>query len=383
MKLLVTGASGFLGMAVVERLLAHGYTDIRCNMRRRVNIGKFDGLSKKYPRAALDFCVGNLKYRDDATRAVDGVQLIFHLAAGKKGAAAELFLDSVVASRNLLDATADRKSIRIVLVSSFAVYGFAGLRRGAQVTERTPLEPHPEWRDHYSHTKLRQEQLFWEYQQRKGFDLVVLRPGIIYGPGGAHFSNRVGLTIGDWQLNFGGSNLLPLTYVENCAEAAVIAGTHPNASGQVYNVHDDDLITCREYLHAYKKSVRNIKSMPVPYFALRVLSRILAKYHNYSKGQLPAILTPYKVASMWRGNRFDNSKLHSIGWRQLVPTAEGLRRSFAAFRVELDATAKKKQIKPLVTSNPDIRPVSDFRPGPHEFVQATVLDPQSNGSLDQ
>lgn len=383
MKLLVTGAAGFLGIAVVERLLAHGYTDIRCNLRRRAHIAKFGALSRRYPRAALDLCVGNLKYRDDAARAVDGVQLIFHLAAGKKGAAADLFLDSVVASRNLLDAAADRNPMRIVLVSSFAVYGFAGLSRGAQVNERTPLEPHPEWRDPYSHTKLRQEQLFWEYQQLHGFDLVVLRPGVIYGPGGGHFSNRVGLTIGDWLLNLGGNNLLPLTYVENCAEAVVVAGTHPDATGHVYNVHDDDLPTCREYLRAYKKSVRNIRSISVPYFALRLLSEILSKYDTYSKGQLPAILTPYKVASMWRGNRFNSSKLHCIGWRQLVPTTEGLKRSFGAFRAELDTIAKGAQTKAPLPFNTDARPTSDFRRGPNEFVAPAVLGSKSNVNLER
>lgn len=336
MKVLVTGAGGFLGSALVERLIAHGYTDIRCNLRCRTNIPKLEAISKRFPEANVEFCVGNLKSREDATRTAAGVQLIFHLAAGLKGDAADLFLDSVVASRNLLEAIADRKPMRIVLVSSFGVYGVAALDRGATVNEQTALESHPEWRDDYSHSKLRQEQLFWEYQRRSGFELVVLRPGVIYGPGSGHFSGRVGITMGNWQLYLGGSNLLPLTYVENCAEAVVTAGIRAEAAGQVYNVHDDDLPTCREYVRAYKKYVRNIRSVPLPYFATRLLSKTLVAYHRYSKGQLPAVLTPYKVASLWAGNRFDNSKLHSIGWQQLVPTAEGLRRSFTAFRAGLD-----------------------------------------------
>lgn len=361
MKLLVTGAAGFLGAVVVERLLAHGYTDIRCNMRRRADIRKFEALSRRYSHASLEYCVGNLKYRDDAARAVDGVQLIFHLAAGKKGVAADLFLDSVVGSRNLLDAVGDHRPMRIVLASSFGVYGVAGLSRGAQVSEQTPLEPRPEWRDPYSHAKLRQEELFWTYQRQNGFELVVLRPGVIYGPGSGHFSDRVGLTIGGWQLHVGGSNQLPLTYVENCAEAMVVAGTHAHAAGQVYNVHDDDLPTCREYLLAYKKCVVKIRSIWVPYFGMRLLSKMLTKYHNYSHGQLPAILTPYKVKNLWGGNRFDNSKLHSIGWRQLVPTAEGLRRSFTAFRAELDEDTSRKQITAAVMTNPVEGPAAHFR----------------------
>jgi nucleoside-diphosphate-sugar epimerase len=340
MKILVTGAAGFLGRAVVERLLVRGYTDIRCNVRSRAGIPKLDSMSRRYPVANLDYCVGNLRYRQDAARAVDGVQLIFHLAAGLKGTSADLFLDSVLASRNVLDAVSNRKPMRIVLVSSFGVYGVAGLSRGAPLNEETPLEHHPEWRDAYAHTKLRQEQLFRATQQRSGFELVILRPGVIYGPGGGHFSDRVGLKIGGWRFDLGGSNLLPLTYVENCAEAVVIAGTHKHSAGKVYNVHDDDLPTCGEYLRAYKKHVTKTHSIPVPYFGMEALSHLFARYHRHSKGQLPAILTPYKVASLWRGNSFDNSKLRSLGWKQLVPTAEALERSFMAFRADLQVPAK-------------------------------------------
>jgi nucleoside-diphosphate-sugar epimerase/peptidoglycan/xylan/chitin deacetylase (PgdA/CDA1 family) len=381
MRILVTGAAGFLGRALIERLLAHGYADIRSNVRRRTDIPKLKALSE-HSHAKLEYCVGNLKHREDAARAVEGVELIFHLAAGKKGTAADLFLDSVVASRNLLEAVADRKPMRIVLVSSFSVYGVAGLGRGAKVNEQTVLESHPQCRDHYSYSKLRQEQLFWEYQQRNGFELVVVRPGVIYGPDGGHFSNRVGLTIGKWLLHFGGSNLLPLSYVDNCAEAVVLAGTHPSAAGQVYNVHDDDLPTCRKYLRAYKKHVTKIRSIPVPYFGVKLLSSIIAKYHRYSKGQLPAILTPYKAASLWGGNRFDNSKLHSIGWRQLVPTAEGLERSFTAFRAGLNAAAVEKSVPQSMATSPAESATEKLRPSSEPFVMGAVIGPDPNGNFD-
>jgi nucleoside-diphosphate-sugar epimerase/peptidoglycan/xylan/chitin deacetylase (PgdA/CDA1 family) len=382
MKILVTGAAGFLGTALIERLLAHGYKDIRCNVRRRKDIPKLDKTWERHPYVCLEYSVADLRYREDAARAVDGVQLVLHLAAGKKGTAADLFLNSVVASRNLLDAVADRKPMRIVLVSSFGVYGAAGLGRGAWLNEQTVLEPHPEWRDHYSYSKLRQEQLFWEYQQANGFELVVLRPGVIYGPDGAHFSNRVGLTLGKWQLHLGGNNLLPLSYVDNCAEAVVVAGTHEASAGQVYNVHDDDLPTCREYLRAYKKNVTKIRSISMPYFGAQLLSSMVAKYNRYSKGQLPAILTPYKTASQWGGNRFDNSKLRSIGWKQLVPTAEGLQRSFAAFRAGFDATRVKKLALPTVTKNLAQATTGKLRSSSEEFVIGAVMGPDSNGSFD-
>lgn len=337
MKVLVTGAGGFLGVHVVERLLAHGYTDIRCLLRERSKGDRLLEIAATYPGARVELCFGNLRSKADCARATAEVSLIFHLAAGLKGSAAELFADSVVASRNLLESLPGRDGFpaaqtRIVLVSSFGVYGVANLGRGARVDEQTPLEPHPELRDPYSQSKLRQEQLFWDFQRAMGFELVVLRPGVIYGPGGGAFSNRVGLQIGPVFFHLGGSNLLPLAYVANCAEAIVVAGGHHDSAGQAYNIHDDDLPTAAQYLRAYKRRVKRLRTLRLPYFMTRSLAGLLEGYHRRSQGQLPAIITRYKAATSWGGNAFSNAKLRSIGWRQLVPTGDAMEQTFAALR---------------------------------------------------
>jgi hypothetical protein len=114
----------------------------------------------------------------------------------------------------------------------------------------------------------------------------------------------------------------------------VVAALSPEANGQIYNVVDDDLVTSRQYLSLYKSKVRSVRSFPIPYFALMFGSRMVERYSERSKGQLPAIFTPYKTRAMWAGNRFSNAKLKSIGWRPLLSTREGLDRAFAAFRLE-------------------------------------------------
>ncbi|HTF61299.1 MAG TPA: NAD(P)-dependent oxidoreductase [Edaphobacter sp.] len=335
MKILVTGAGGFLGKAIVERLLAHGQNDLRCMLRDSSKARGLEAIAARYPQARLEFVTANLRNPNEIPRAVSGADMVIHAAAALKGSPAEMFMDSVVASRNLLEAiTNELRSIRVVLVSSFGAMGVAELPRGAMVDEKTPLEQHPERRDVYSHSKLRQEQLFWEYHEKYGFELVVLRPGVIYGPGGGHFSNRVGLSLFGRFLHLGGNNLLPLTYVDNCAEAIAVAGLAPGANGQVYNVVDDDLVTSRQYLALYKSRVKPLRSIPVPYPVLMWGSRMVERYSERSKGQLPAIFTPYKTRAMWGGNQFSNAKLKSIGWKPVVPTREGLERAFAAFRME-------------------------------------------------
>ena len=163
----------------------------------------------------------------------------------------------------------------------------------------------------------------------------------------------------------------------------MVAGTHRDAAGQVYNVVDNDLPTCREYLRAYKKNVTHIRSISVPYAGVRLISRMVARYHKYSKGQLPAILTPYKAANLWGGNRFENSKLRSIGWRQPVPTPEGLQRTFAALRTGLDAA---RMPKPVLLAEVAAKPAevasAEPRNRSQEFVVAAALGPDSNGSFD-
>jgi len=80
--------------------------------------------------------------------------------------------------------------------------------------------------------------------------------------------------------------------------------------------------------------VKPLKTIPVPYSVLQWGSKQVERYNTKSKGQLPAIFTPYKTASQWGGNRFSNAKLRQLGWKPIVPTQQGLERSFAYFRTE-------------------------------------------------
>ncbi|HHH30004.1 MAG TPA: NAD-dependent epimerase/dehydratase family protein [Polyangiaceae bacterium] len=327
MKVLVTGSNGFLGSALVRRLLAHGFDEPRCLLRAGSDRRRLDAIERDHPEQSIEVTIGSLSSVAACEKILDGVDLVFHVAAALGGSPADMFLGSVVTSKNLIEALPER--VKVVLVSSFGVYGVAGIPRGATVDESTPLEPHPERRDVYSHTKLRQERLFTEHAERSGMALTVLRPGVIYGPGGGVMSGRVGLQLPGVFLYLGGDNPLPLSYVDNCAEALVVAAKSERSWGEVYNVHDDDLLTAREYLARYQREVKQLRSVPVPYPLLMLGSYLVERYHEYSRGQLPAIFTPYKTRAMWKPQRFSNAKLHGLGWSPIVSTEEGLARTFA------------------------------------------------------
>jgi nucleoside-diphosphate-sugar epimerase len=332
-EVLVTGANGFLGVAVVERLLARGKTGIRCLVRPGSNRRRLDAMLARRPGADVDIVGGGLSSPEAAAKLIEGAPLILHLAASVSGPPAEMFLGTVVASKHLLEAiAASTHKPRVVVISSFGVYGVAESPRGYLLDESTALEAHPERRDAYSHAKLRQEELFFESRARHMLAFCVLRPGVIYGPGGGAFSGRVGVALPGVFLFLGRDNLLPLSYVDNCAEAICVAADRARFDGDVYNVLDEDLITCDEYLRRYRSEVSSIRVVRVPYFATMLLSRAVEWYHRYSRGQLPPIFTPYKTRTMWKGNRFSNAKLRALGFTPIVSTEDGLRRTFEYLR---------------------------------------------------
>jgi nucleoside-diphosphate-sugar epimerase len=258
---------------------------------------------------------------------VQGVDCVVHAAAGMKGAAADMFANTVLTSRNLLEAAVAQKVRRIVLISSFSVYEAASLKKGQVLSETTPIEAVGVDRGAYGYAKTRQEHMFNEFQREHGFESVILRPGVIYGPGGGALSSRIGIRALGFFFALGGRALLPLTFVDNCADAVAKAALSAPA-GSSFSVVDDELPTCRAYLKRYCREVESMRCIPIPFWAFRLGSKVLVWYNKRSKGQLPAVFTPYVVDSMYRPLRYSNAALKAIGWSQRISTANALEQSF-------------------------------------------------------
>ena len=102
-----------------------------------------------------------------------------------------------------------------------------------------------------------------------------------------------------------------------------------------FSVVDDDLPTCRAYLKRYCRDVEPMRCIPVPFWAFRLGAKVLVGYHKRSKGQLPAVFTPYVVDSMYRPLRYSNAALKAIGWTQRVSTENGIKQSFQYWKDQL------------------------------------------------
>ncbi len=323
--ILITGATGFLGRSVLRRLAQQPGETLRCLVRPGSDPDELAALIKDLPSGrAIEFFPASFNNLDALKRAVEDVSIVYHIAASKSGSFAAQTANTVVSTENLLLACKDANLARFVLVGSFAVMGVAGLPKGAVVDESTPLEAHPEWRDPYTYAKLRQERLALDYW-RQGVLVVVVRPGVIYGPGEPVLTTRVGVSMFGWFLFLGGANFVPLTYVDNCADAVIAAGVAEDVVGEVLNVCDNDLPTARQIFRLYRRRVGWIRFFPIALPLLKLIARVNVWYSEKSGGNLPIVFSPYQVDTAWKFLRFSNAKATKcLGWQPRVSIKEGL-----------------------------------------------------------
>jgi nucleoside-diphosphate-sugar epimerase len=239
-----------------------------------------------------------------------------------------LFLNSVIPTRRLIEASLAADVRRFVLVSSFGVYGAAELKSGSLVDESTPVDRTPHRRDPYSYSKVVQEQVAWEACRQGGLPLVVVRPGVIIGPGRGALSSRIGLQLGPLLIRMGGGQTLPYVFVDNCSAAIRQAGLIEGIDGEAFNVLDDELPTGKQILRMYRQAGHRQRSLWIPRPCIQPLAGLYEWYHRFSRGQLPAVITRYKTASMWKSLRFTNQKAKSrLRWSPNVRFEEAFRRS--------------------------------------------------------
>ncbi len=306
MKVLVTGAAGRLGIEVVRHLLRWSHPRIRCLVRPTSDALELERLGAGERRVEVVY--GTLQSAGDAQRATDGCEAVVHLAAGKRGAPADIFLDTVVGTQRLIEAMSRARIARTVLVSSINVYDTARLPTHLPVTEEAALDRRPWQRDAYTYAKVMQEQVVSSAPSEAVGTLVVLRPALLHDGGiGGDVPARVGLRIGHLVARLApAASLVPRTHLSLCA-TAITQAVRGNLSAGTYNVIDPVLPTASEWLASHAREGWRV--VGVPWWTVVAMSRTSAAAEALSRGQLPAPLTPYRAAAMWRGHQFSGERL--------------------------------------------------------------------------
>jgi nucleoside-diphosphate-sugar epimerase len=325
-KVLVTGARGFLGRHVVKALCQRGHM-VRALDRQAteaVSVG-WGGLGVE--QFVVDMC------KDGIEAALTGVDAVVHLAAQVRGDPKAVVQNTLDGTRRLVAAMDSSEVRRLVLASSFSVYDWS--RTGGELDENSRLEAHIDQRDAYANAKYGQEEIVRHLQPAGQWSVTILRPGALWGAG-LDYPGVIGKTLGPLHFVFGAGRPLPLAYVENCADAFAAVVDHPQAAGEVFNIVDDETPQAWEYAGQYlrRRGKRGVR-VPVAYGLAHNLARAVCPLLAPVVHQrMPSILlVPRQFEARFKPLRFSNRKLtERLGWRPPFNYEECLLRTFQALQ---------------------------------------------------
>ena len=320
MKVLVSGAGGFVGRFVVQRLLERGH-NVRAIVRKSIAAPLWDG--------DVEIFQADLR-ASDLSEAFDGVDAVIHLAAAVTGNEDVQFASTAVGTERFIEAMARSATRCLVHVSSIAVYDWSRVRR--TMDEETPLVKNPYEMGGYTIAKIWQERLVVRAAEEHKWDLTIMRPGFIWGPGHASIAG-MGRQFGRLFLTFGLFNRLPLSEVRNCADCLVLAVETQLPGKHVFNVFDSDGVRVLRYVSEFKRrSSQRGAIIPIPYrlgLGIAMLAKLTSRLLFGKKGKLPSLLIPRRYESQFKSAHFSNEKIKKeLGWVQRYNFLESLEFAF-------------------------------------------------------
>jgi nucleoside-diphosphate-sugar epimerase len=324
MKILVTGGTGFTGTALVRRLLAEGHSVVVLDYKE----GLF---ASELKRRGAEVMLGSVTSRDVVARAMQGVEVVHHLAAAFRELNVpekHYYEVNVEGTRNVLTAAARAGVQKVIYCSTCGVHGNID---APPADENAPIKP----ADYYQQTKYEAEPFVREWS-RRGLRTTILRPAAIYGPGDPErfFMIFKRVARGVFPMFGDGKTLYHPLYIDNLVDAFIAAMPPDVGNGEAYLIADESYIEIEKLVKAVAAALGvtvNIPHYPLaPLIALGHVCETICKPF----GVTPPIF-PRRV-DWYRQNRaFDISKAkRDLGYRPAVGLREGLTRTASWYRSE-------------------------------------------------
>jgi predicted dehydrogenase/nucleoside-diphosphate-sugar epimerase len=327
-EVLVVGGTGFIGRRLVRKLSDQGYS-VRVMTRN--------------PRAAaielgdlpVELFAGSHGDAATAAEALKGIHSVYHLAKceGKRW---QDYVDGDIAPTRVLAEAALAAGVRrFIYTGTIASYDSA--RASTVIDNSTPVDPAISRRGHYARSKATCEALLQQLRRERGLPLVIVRPGIVIGPGSPPAHPGIGRFASETRVDYWGegTNPLPLVLVDDVADALVRTLIVPGIEGQTLLLTSPPLMSARDYVRALSSDMATrIDARPRPawrYFAADLIKELAKNAVRHANRRWPTLHDWQCQSQKARYNGAMSEQ--ALGWKP-VSDLETLRRRGIAEAVE-------------------------------------------------
>ncbi len=246
-KVIVTGATGFIGSHLAQRLATVEGANV-------VGFGRDVSKVPHLAEAGVELNQADLTDAALHIHKMKDADVVFHVAGWMnyhEGDFDTAYLTNVTGTENVVQWAGEAGAKRVVHVSAAAVYG---IQKEGVITEETPIDTKNHWV--FAHTKASADKQARNAAEFKHIDLTIIRPSFVYGPGSVGRSARIIKWLNEERpliLGDGDGHNFP-TYVGNVVDALLIAAVHDKAVGEIFNI-SDGTVTWKEWFTAYGKMI--------------------------------------------------------------------------------------------------------------------------------
>lgn len=317
--ILVTGATGFIGYRLVERLVKEENANVRALARTTEKSAK---LKQELAPISIETVIGDLNNLESLKKAAQGCQIIFHCAAwaSDRGSREDFFQANVTGTENIVIAAKDAKCEKFVHVSSISVYGLDP-KNGTD--ETFPYDPTGSL---YCETKVESEKVVKLAMEKEGFPAIIIRPGSVYGPRSGAWTLRPVKAIKDGKMFLiaGGTGLCNYVYIDNLIDAMLIATKKDELLGQDFIITDGKSASWNEFFGYYAKmfGIDKLKSLPLPIAYLAALAMEISEKFTGKKAAISRIA----IGFLTRQATYNTHKAKTVlGYEPKINLAEGMK----------------------------------------------------------
>lgn len=318
MRVAVTGAGGYLGRALVHRLLASGFKPFA--------IVKKESEAREYEGRGIDSVCRDLSKKGDYAGLLEGCKALVHCAALKRdyGRWEDFKRTNIDITRLVMECALDESLEKIIHISTTSVYGndrsHYGTDEEADYGERVV--------DHYTRSKIEADKIVSSLIKNKNFPGVILRPGYIWGPGDQTIIPFIvkGLRSRRLMLVEDGENLLSLTFIDNVVEAIMRALKNKEATGRIFNITDGSKVTSKRFISDIMSVLGielSLRAMPYPLIYSMAYS--LEHFYRVMRKSTPPPYTRFAARFLRYTAIFDISRaIYDLGYQPKISYKAGM-----------------------------------------------------------